>query len=42
MCKDCKVLPLCLGVCSQKMVDNGLAGLTSINCLKEGVIIALK
>lgn len=41
MCKDCKVLPLCLGVCSQKMVDNGLAGLTSKYCLKEGIIIAL-
>ncbi|BDX39647.1 radical SAM/SPASM domain-containing protein [Tenuifilaceae bacterium CYCD] len=41
MCVDCKFLPLCLGACSQKMVDYGLEGLTKKYCLEEGIKIAL-
>jgi len=41
MCVDCKFLPLCLGVCSQKMIDYGLNGLSKKYCLEEGVKIAL-
>lgn len=41
MCDNCSFLPLCLGPCSQKMVDLGLKNLSNKHCLEEGIKQAL-